>query len=332
MEMITGLVGNLFYVFLVLALIAFVLLLEGLYLAWNAYRGPEAKRIEQRLRAMSAVGGKGVEASLLKRRMLSEVPLLERWLLGLPRVHELDRLLQQSGLRWSVAFFIGLSAALGIAILLTLGAVPYLHWMLQLAGATSAAALPGLYVFSKRTQRLHRIEQQLPETLDLISRALKAGHAFPSALHMAAEEVSDPIGGELRIVHDEINYGVAIDTALTNFAVRVPSTDIRYFVVSVLIQRETGGNLTELLGGISTLVRERLKLLGRVRVLSAEGRMSAWILGALPVVVGAIINLINPKFMSVLWTDPLGLKLIYAAVVMMILGALTMRKIIKIRV
>jgi tight adherence protein B len=103
-------------------------------------------------------------------------------------------------------------------------------------------------------------------------------------------------------------------------------------VVSVLIQRETGGNLTELLGGISTLVRERLKLLGRVRVLSAEGRMSAWILGALPVVVGAIINLINPKFMSVLWTDPLGLKLIYAAVVMMILGALTMRKIIKIRV
>jgi len=176
------------------------------------------------------------------------------------------------------------------------------------------------------------MEQQLPDALDLISRALKAGHALPSGLQMTGEEMADPIGGEFRIVHDEINYGVAVPTALMNLATRVPSTDMRYFVIAVLIQRETGGNLTELLRNISTLIRERLKLLGKVRVLSAEGRMSAWILGALPFVVGGVINVINPKFMSVLWTDPMGLKMIYGALVMMTLGALWMRKIIRIRV
>jgi tight adherence protein B len=117
-----------------------------------------------------------------------------------------------------------------------------------------------------------------------------------------------------------------------NLANRVPSTDMRYFIIAVLIQRETGGNLTELLGNISTLIRERLKLLGKIRVLSAEGRMSALILCALPFVLAGVINIIHPKFMAVLWTDPMGLKMIYTALVMMMLGALWMRKIIRIRV
>jgi tight adherence protein B len=184
----------------------------------------------------------------------------------------------------------------------------------------------------KRHKRMQQIEQQLPDALDLISRALKAGHAFPSGLQMVSEEAKDPIASEFGIVHDEVNFGVAVPTALTNLANRVPSTDMRYFVIAVLIQRETGGNLTELLGNISSLIRERLKLLGKVRVLSAEGRMSAWILCALPFVLAGVINLIHPKFMAVLWTDPMGLKMIYAALVMMMLGALWMRKIIRIRV
>jgi tight adherence protein B len=149
---------------------------------------------------------------------------------------------------------------------------------------------------------------------------------------MVGEEAQDPIAGEFRIVHDEINFGVAVPTALTNLANRVPSPDMRYFVIAVLIQRETGGNLTELLGNISSLIRERLKLLGKVRVLSAEGRMSAWILCALPFALAGVINIVHPKFMAVLWTDPMGLNMIYAALVMMVLGALWMRKIIRIRV
>jgi tight adherence protein B len=187
-------------------------------------------------------------------------------------------------------------------------------------------------VSRKRKLRLRKIDEQLPDALDLISRALKAGHALPSALKMVAEEAQHPIASEFRLAHDEVNYGVAMPAALANLAVRVPSTDVRYFIVALLIQRETGGNLTELLHNISSLVRARLKLFGKIRVLSAEGRMSAWILGLLPFVLAAIINAINPKFMSVLWTDPAGLKMIYAALIMMFFGVLMMRKIINIRV
>jgi tight adherence protein B len=332
MAMLSSLFGNLLYVFLVLAFIAVVLLVEGLYLTWNAYKGPEAKRIDQRLRAMSAGGVTGTEASILKQRLLTQLPELQRWMLAIPRIQQLDRLLLQSGSKWTAAFFLSFSFSIGVATFLLVSFVPYLHWTLELAIALGISTLPLLYIVGKRHKRMRKIEQQLPDVLDLISRALKAGHALPSGLQMAGDETPDPIGREFRIVHDEVNYGVAVPTALMNLATRVPSTDMRYFVIAVLIQRETGGNLTELLGGISALIRERLKLLGKVRVLSAEGRMSAWILGLLPFVVGGVINLINPQFMSVLWTDPMGLKMIYAALVMMSLGALWMRKIIQIRV
>jgi tight adherence protein B len=332
MEFLTDLLGNLFSVFILLAFIALVLLLEGLYLTWNAYRGPEAKKIERRLRAMSAGGSGGAEASILKQRLLSEAPALQRWVLGLPRIGELDKLLQQSGSTWSVTVFVVITLIVGIGAFVLVSFVPLLHWAFCALAAVGAAALPLLLILRKRHRRMQHIEQQLPDALDLISRALKAGHAFPSGLQMVSEEAKDPIAGEFRIVHDEVNFGVAVPTALMNLANRVPSTDMRYFIIAVLIQRETGGNLTELLGNISTLIRERLRLLGRVKVLSAEGRMSAWILCALPFVLAGVINLIHPKFMAVLWTDPMGLKMIYAALVMMVLGALWMRKIIRIRV
>jgi tight adherence protein B len=331
MEFLTGFFGNLFYGFIVLAFIAAVLLLEGLYLTWNAYKGPAAKRIERRLRAMTA-GGSGGEASIVKQRMLNEAAPLQRFLLGLPRIQELDRILQQAGSDWSVSFFAGMTLLAGFGTFFLVSLVPMLHWMFAAAAAAGAALVPLLFILRKRARRMSKIVEQLPDALDLISRALKAGHAFPSGLQMVGEEAQDPIAGEFRIVHDEINFGVAVPTALTNLANRVPSPDMRYFVIAVLIQRETGGNLTELLGNISSLIRERLKLLGKVRVLSAEGRMSAWILCALPFALAGVINIVHPKFMAVLWTDPMGLNMIYAALVMMVLGALWMRKIIRIRV
>lgn len=332
MEIITNIFGNLLLAFVVLAFIAVVLLLEGLYLTWNAYKGPEARRIERRLRAMSAGATASAEASILKQRMLSESAPLHRMLLSMPRVHEFDRLLQQSGSGWSVSFFLGLTSLLAAAAFFLVGLVPLLHWIIPVATAICAALLPLLYILRKRARRLHKIVEQLPDALDLISRALRAGHAFPSGLQMVGEEAQDPIAAEFRTVHDEINFGVSVPTALTNLATRVPSPDMRHFVIAVLIQRETGGNLTELLANISALIRERLKLLLKVRVLSAEGRLSAWILCVLPFALAGVINLVNPKFMSVLWTDPMGLQMIYAALVMMVLGALWMRKIIRIRV
>jgi tight adherence protein B len=177
-----------------------------------------------------------------------------------------------------------------------------------------------------------QIDQQLPDALDMMSRALRAGHAFPSALKMVGDEMPDPIAAEFRIAFDEINFGVAQKDALLNLATRVPIPDFRYFVIAVLIQRETGGNLAELLDNIAAIVRGRHKLAGTIRVLSAEGRLSAWILCVLPFALGLAIFLINREFIQVLWTDPLGWRLVVVAAVLMAIGVFWMRNIVRIRV
>ena len=332
MELIANLFGGLFYAFALLAFVAIVLLIEGLYLTWNTYKSPEAKRLERRMRALSAGGSLEGEASILKRRLLAESTPLQQLVLTLPRIRELDKLLQQAGSRWSVGTFVGLTLLFAVGGFFLAGFIPLLHWGFAVLIAVAAGALPFLYILRKRAKRLFKIIEQLPDALDLISRALKAGHAFPSGLQMVGEETQEPTAGEFRIVHDEINFGVSVPAALTNLANRVPRPDMRHFVIAVLIQRETGGNLTELLANISTLIRERMKLLMKIQVLAAEGKLSAWILCILPFVLAGIINAINPRFMSVLWTDPLGLKLVYAALIFMGIGALWMRKIIRIRV
>ncbi|MBU1223243.1 MAG: type II secretion system F family protein [Gammaproteobacteria bacterium] len=320
----------LYYLFVLLGFLAVALFLEGAYLAWNAYRGPEAKRIARRLHAMSA--GQGTEQiSIVKKRLLAQTPALDRLLLQLPRVHQVDRLVLQSGVRLNVASFLGLTLAGGVAGLI-------LSWLLHLPAwiaivvVVAVAGLPTFYVYAAKARRLHTIEAQLPDALDLMGRAMRAGHAFAGSLKMVGDEMPEPIASEFRLTFDEINYGIPLQDALTNLATRVPSTDLRYFVIAVLIQRETGGNLAELLDNISALIRARLKLLGTIRVLSAEGRLSAWILTVLPFVLAAVINLINPDFMALLWKDPTGLKLVGAALALMIVGILWMWRTIRIRV
>lgn len=321
----------LYYAFIVLGFLAVVLFLEGAYLAWNAYKGPEATRIERRLQALSAGGSGAAELTIVKNRLLSETPAMERVLLGIPRIHNLDRLLLQSGLKLNVAGFLGMSlllAAGGLVIALLL-AFPIL---LLAVFTVVVGLLPLFYVVNTKQKRLDTIEQQLPDSLDLMARALRAGHALPGALKMVGEEMSEPIAGEFRTTFDEMNYGVSLQDALTNLASRVPITDLRYFVISVLIQRETGGNLAELLDKISALIRARFKLLGSIRVLSAEGRLSAWILTILPFALAGVISMINPKFIGVLWTDPTGQKMVAGALLLMALGIFWMWRIIKIRV
>lgn len=329
LQLVNSFGGNFFYLFAVVAFIAVVLFIDGAYNIWNAYRGPEARRINKRLQSMSAGG---LNTSILRQRLAGETQPLERWLMSMPRFQQLDRMLMQSGLSWTVGGFVGGSLILGVVTAAVVGLIPAIGFIVPLLAGVAAAWVPLLYLLRRRIQRLKRFEQQLPDAMDLISRALKAGHAFPTGLKMVGDEMSEPIAGEFRITHDEVNFGVTMQQALTALCTRVPSTDLRYFVISVLIQRETGGNLTELLGNLSHLIRERLKLLGKVRVLSAEGRLSAWILSLLPFVLAAVIDLMNPKFLRVLWTDPVGHKLIGAALFMMFLGILVMRKIIRIRV
>lgn len=321
----------LFLFFGIAVFVAVVLGLEGGFTWWTSTRGPEARRIERRLRAASAGAHNRTQLTILKQRALSESSGLERWLLMLPRVHQLDRSLVQSGATLSVADFVGLTVmAAGLGFLGTM--LLARSFPLALVAAAVGALLPAMYVSSLRSKRMVKIETQLPDAIDLMARAMRAGHAFPTALQMVGEEMSEPVGSEFRVLFDEINYGVEMRDALQNLLSRVPSTDLRYFVVAVLIQRETGGNLAELLDNISAIIRGRLKLMGEVRTLSAEGRLSAWILCLLPFGVGLVIHTSSPGFLEVLWTDPLGVKLVYGALIMMVLGVWWMRRIIQIRV
>ncbi|SPC06902.1 type II secretion system F family protein [Cupriavidus taiwanensis] len=324
--------STIFYAFGILLFVAVVLCVEGIYLWWNNVHGPAAKRIEARLRALSAGGHVGAEQlSILKKRLLADSPRLQQWLMRVPRIGALDRWLEQSGSTWSVAQLFGYCA---LVVLCTVALIPLLPLpaSLVMLGAVLAAMLPVLHVVHLRAKRLKQLEAQLPDAVDMISRALRAGHSFSGALSMVGQEMKAPIGPEFRTTFEEINYGVALDEAMTNLAMRVPVADLRYFVIAVLIQRESGGNLAEILDTIGTMVRERLKLFDKIRVLSAEGKLSAWVLGLLPFGTAGMILVINPGFMNVLWEDPLGLRMIGGALVSMTFGVLWMRKIIRIRV
>lgn len=318
-------------VIVALVFTAVLLLLEAVHVLWKQYKSPEAKRLERRLRALSAADDRSAPTNLVKERVLSNMPGLQRTLQRMPRAHRLDRVIVQSGLDWTVSGLL-----LGSTMLFALGmlAASMLRQPMELALLAGAAlgALPWLYLQRKRHQRLALMERQLPEALDLMARALRAGHAFSSGLQMAGDELAEPLAGEFRLVHDEINYGTSLQQALGNLGERVPVTDLRYFIVAVLIQRESGGNLTEMLGNLSHLIRERLKLHAKVRVLSSEGRMSAWILGLMPFGLAALLNLLNPEFMSALWTDPIGTLILKWLAVLMVIGLLMLRRIARIRV
>ncbi len=320
-----------FPIFAVVAFVAVVMFAEALYLIWNTYKGPEAKKVGQRLRALSASADSTDRTAVLKTRLLSEVPAIERLLLAFPRVHNIDRFILQSGLDLTVGKLLSISILVGVCVYGLLFFTAFAAQM-RLLLALASFFLPWLFVQVKRSKRLRKMEQQLPETLDLIGRALRAGHALPSGLKMAGEELPEPLATEFRVTHDEINFGVSMQQALNNLGERVPITDMRYFVVAVLIQREAGGNLTEVLDNLSKLIRSRLRFHARVKVLTTEGRMSAWVLGLLPFGLAALLNFANPEFISVLWTDPAGIKVTKIVLLMMAVGGIWLYKLVKIRV
>lgn len=321
-----------FYGFAVLLFAACILMVEGAWLWWSGTHGSAARRINRRLRLMAARGEAGGERiSILKQRRYARAPGLERLLRRVPQAARLDHLLLQSGLSWSVAQFIGVTGTLLLVALLLLAA-----WSMPLPGAllllASAVSGPCLLVLRARAARLKKIEAQLPEAADFLARALRAGHSFSNVLQMVGDELNEPISGEFKMAHEEINYGVPMNEALQNLAARIPLTDLRYLVIAVLVQRESGGNLAEVLVSIARIIRARLKLLGQVRVLSAEGRMSAWVLGLMPVVMIGVMALVNPQYIRLLWTDPSGIKLLWYAAGMVALGVVWMRNVIRIRI
>lgn len=317
-------------VFGLVLFLAVVLGLEGLFIWWNSTRSPEARRMEQRLRAL-AQGGPGESVSLLKRRVLADSPGLVRLLQRLPFTADLDRLLLQSGLSMNVGDLLIRCLLFGLGGVV-LSIVLRVQFLFVVPIVAAAGSLPLLYAVQARQKRLKTFDTSLAECIDLMARALRAGHAFPTALQMVGDEMSGPCGSEFRLTFDEINFGVTIGDALLNLLQRVPSDDLKYFVVAIVIQRETGGNLAEVLDNIAAIVRARIKLMGQVRTLSAEGRLSAIILTLLPFGTAALIYVLTPDFLTVLFTDPIGPKLITAALVMMGLGIFWLSKIVRIRV
>lgn len=322
--------------FVAAVVLLFLMVLLGFgaaYEWWRKNRSSEAKRINERLENLSSgvIDARKDVESILKSRRLSESSLLNSALEQLPSTRMLDQYLLQAGLRWSVGYFVGLSATLGLAVLIVLGLLRF-PALTALPIAALCLFLPTFYVRYKHAKRLQKFEQQLPEACDMLARALRSGHAFTSAMQMVGTEFADPMGTEFRLAFGEINYGVPIGEALTNLVKRVPIRDLRYFVIAVLIQRETGGNLAELLDNITALIRERFKLYDRVRVLSAEGRLSVWVMASLPIATGAMIYLMNPAFISVLWTDKMGLWILGAALVLLVIGVFWTSRVVKIRV
>ena len=321
-----------FLAFAVLLFLATVLSIEGLYLYWASHYGAQAKRIAARLSLGSTAGeGGGQPLSILKNRKLSDSQWLMQLLAGVPGVNTLDRALKQAGMRMTVGRFVGYTFACA-AIGPVLGALLSLKLPVQLGIGCALATTPWLIVRRKRSQRLKQLERQLPDATDLIARSLRAGHSFASALGMLADELAEPLGAEFRTAFDEINYGVSMNTALHNITERVPLDDLRYLVIAVLIQRESGGNLAEILTNIGFIIRERLKLFGKVRALSAEGRLSAWILALLPFVIVALLSVLSPGFIKIFWTDPSAEKLAFVCIGMMAVGILWMKRIVRIRV
>nr|WP_315592524.1 type II secretion system F family protein [uncultured Cupriavidus sp.] len=302
------------------------------YQWWHRRHSAAARRFGRRLRAVASTPWQDeAAASIMKARALAHSPFMTALLRRLPHSGALDRMLRQSGLHWTVSTLITMTLLPPVALwvvgkLLDLPAIPVA------AAALCWLAVPALHVRRTRARRLQRIETQLPEAADLISRALRAGHSFSSALDMAGDELPEPIAAEFRITFDEINFGTSMHDALSALAERVPLPDLRYLVIAVLIQRESGGNLAEILGNVSHIIRERMKLMGQVRVLSAEGRLSGIILALLPFVVAGAMYLLNPEFLDPLANDPVGPWIVGYALLLMALGLIWMRRIVRIHV
>jgi len=309
-----------------------ILLIEGSYLFFKRVKNPELKGIRKRLRLLASEGyDSEMIISLLRKRSLSNVPWFNRLLLKIPLMRKIDRLLDQSGSRNPLGLFVLVSCLLMFVGYLLCSLVMR-NVLMPIVGVLVLGSLPFFYIIIKKRRRMEKFQEQLPEAMELVARALKAGQAFSGGLKMVADESGDPIGTEFSKILDELNFGVGVPDALKNLAKRIDCPDLKFFVISVLIQRESGGNLAEILENISYLIRERFKLHGRVRTLAAEGKISAYVLIAIPFFLATFMYLVQPNYITLLITDPIGRIMLGSAFLMMVIGTFVMRKMILFRI
>jgi tight adherence protein B len=299
----------------------------------GAKAAEEKKRATMRLDSMMADFQPAKEdlPDLRRNESLSSIPFLNRWLISLDIAPKLRDLLSQANLSWTPLRLLLMCTAASVIP----GYLVYLRSGVFLVSGLAGAALgsiPFWYVFYMRQKRFDQFEQGLPAALDLMVSGLRSGHSLVSALNLVAREVADPIGREFRICFEEQNYGLELRNALENMAGRVPIQDVRIVITAIMIQKETGGNLAEVLDKCAQVIRERFRLKKEIRVRTAQGRLTGLILTLLPLVLGFLMFLANPKHMSLLWTNPMGLKMLYSSVLMTCIGGLIIRRIVRVRV
>jgi tight adherence protein B len=275
--------------------------------------------------------GESTLGDLIKGDGAGPVPVLDRYIGQTARGLTLAKWIEQTGVKITVSGVLVISAGLGVVgFLLATMVSPLL--LVRLAIVAACTALPFLVLRIKRQRRFAKFEEQFPEGLDLMARALKAGHAFSTGLKMVADEMEEPVGPEFRKTFDEQNFGLPLKDSLMNLIERIPSLDVRFFATAVLIQRDTGGNLAEILENLASVVRERFKILRQVRVYTAHGRMTGYVLLALPAALAVALSFINPDHMNLLFRERLGQTLLGVAAVMQFVGYMWIRQIIKIEV
>ncbi len=294
---------------------------------------PEVGRLRKEISVLASGGRQAGGVDIVKKRTLSEIPWLNERLLNIktPTLNRLERFVAQADVKQPLGFFLLLTAATAA----TVGALVFViarSLPVSVLFALLAAAGPWMYLAARKKRRMAQFEQQLPDALDMIARSLRAGHAFTGGMQMVVMEFAEPARTEFRKTLDEINFGVSYEDALRNMSERLDCPDLKFFALSVIIQRQSGGNLAEILDKISSLIRERFKLMGKVKALTGEARISAVILSLLPFFMTAALYVVNKGYIEILFREPVGRIMAVVALIMMILGILAMRRMIAIKV
>jgi len=318
----------------VIALLVFLVVTVLAFAAMSLLdqRSAQARVLRNRLSTVQKPTGQTMpDMALLRDEVLSRIPAFDTFLRRSERVSLLQKMLAQGNIDARAGNFLMLCAvsALAFAVVAFIAGGNLLFgW----AGALLGFFIPYAYASHMRTKRFQKFEEKFPEAIDTLARAVRAGHAFTTALEMIANEVSEPVAGEFRQLYEEQKFGLPVRDALLNLADRIPLVDVKFFVTAVMLQRETGGNLAEILDNLSYVIRERFKILRQVRVHTAQGRLTMVLLMALPPTIVVLMQLLNPGFIRPLFTDPLGHALIVGGITLQTMGYFVIRRIIRIQV
>jgi tight adherence protein B len=303
--------------------------------AWLFFTVDTAQEVvRQRIEAVHKAERRGqvsVDLQLVRNELYSNVPLLHRLLMRVSWSGRLNEFLAQAGMKVKPGKILLVSAVCGLGGYLLMTPVTRLP-LVAVAVGVAGVLIPISVVAFKRGRRLRQFEERFPDALDLLGRAVRAGHAFTTGLEMVSKETSEPVAGEFRKTFEEQNFGLPLRDALINMTERVPVVDVRFLVTALLIQKETGGNLAEILDELARVIRERFRIYREVRVKTAQGRLTAMILVALPLVMMIVMEMLNPAYMKVLFTDPIGPTILGIAAAMQIVGSLVLWKIVHIAV